>query len=171
MELAAEDGGFDFTFCTGFVAGDTVAAFGRAFFLVPRFDTVPVAVLLFSDEVLEFELPLFALRLLRPRAMSISGKAPTTGVAVFEVRPGLIEAGIGVGSSMSMLSGSGCPRSSSFIFIVSNGGGASAVCCGVKSPLAEVLSRIIPAACSSSVIALLLVTSCTEWEVEGRRPA
>jgi hypothetical protein len=169
-ELAAEDGGFDLTFCTGFIAGDAVAAFGCAFFLLPRFDTVPVVVLLFSDEVLELELPLFALRLLRLRAIGISGKAPTTGVAVFDVRPGLVEAGIGVGTSISMLSGSGCPKSSNFMFDVSNGGGASAVSFGVDAPLAEVLSRTIPAACSSSVIALLLVTCCTEWEEDGRRP-
>jgi hypothetical protein len=107
MELAAEDGGFDLTFGAGFIAGDAMAAFGCAFFLWPRFDTVPVVVLLFSDEVLEWELLLFALRLLRLRAMGISVKAPTTGVAVFEVRPALVAAGIGVGPSISMLSGSG----------------------------------------------------------------
>jgi hypothetical protein len=137
--------------------------------LEPRFDTAPVVVLLFSDDVLELELPLFVLRLLRLRAMGTSGKAPATGVAVFEVRPALVAAGIGT-VSISMLSGSGWPKSSTFITGVSVGCGASVVSLGVNVPFVDVLSRTMPAACSSSVMALLLVTCCTEWEDEGRRP-
>src|SRR4051794_33675527 len=53
---------------------------------------------------------------------------------------------------------------------VSSAGGISAVSFIVDAPLADVSSRTIPAACSSSVMALL-VTCCTECEEEGRRPA
>jgi hypothetical protein len=67
-------------------------------------DTGPVVVLLFSEEAFEFEL--LALRMLRLRDMGISGKEPTTGVAVFEFRPVLAASGAAIGMSMSMLSGS-----------------------------------------------------------------
>lgn len=143
------------------MAGEAVAVVGCVFFLWPRFDPVPV-VLLFSDEVLELELPLFALRLLRLLAIDISGNAPMTGVAVFEVRPGLAEAAAGAGGSTSILSGSGCPKSSNFMLDVSKGGGTSALSLGVDAPFTEVLSRTIPAACSSSVMTLLLAACCTE---------
>jgi hypothetical protein len=161
MELAAEDGGFDFTFGTGFMAGEAVAVVGCVFFLWPLFDPVPV-VLLFSDDVLEFEFPLFAFRLLRLLAIDISGKAPTTGVAVLEVRPGLAGAAAGAGASISILSGSGCPKSSSFMFDVSKGSEPSIVSFGVDAPFAEALSRTMAATCSSSVTALLLAACCTE---------
>lgn len=45
----------------------------------------------------------------------------------------------------------------------------SVVSCGVDALLAESWSRRIPAACSSSVIALLLGACCIECEVDGRR--
>lgn len=158
------------TWDVAFIAGDAFPAFVFccAFFFWPRFDTVPVVVLLFSDDVLEP--PLFALRLLRLRDMATSGKAPTTGVEVLDVRPGRPEAGAGAGVSISMLSGSGCPTSSTFIFDVSNVGCASAGSFGVDVTFVEALSRVMPAACSISAITLLVGICCTEWEEDGRRP-
>lgn len=137
------------------------------FFLLPRFDPAPV-VLLFSDDVVELEFPLFTLRLLRLRAMGVSTNAPTTGVVFLEFRPDLTVADIGAGASMSMLSGSGCPKSSTFMLAVSKGGGISVLSFGVDAPFAEALSRTTPAACSSSVIALLLAACCAECEDDGR---
>jgi hypothetical protein len=157
-------------FGTGFTAGEARVVLEAvcAFFLFPRFATDPVVVLLFSDDALELEL--FALRVLRLRAIGTSGNAPTTGVAVFDVRPVLAASDAGTGTSRSMLSGSWCVCSSCFITSGSNGGAASKMSCGVDAPCTEVLSRTIPAACSSSAIALLLAACCTEWEDDGRRP-
>jgi hypothetical protein len=81
-----------------------------AFFLCPRLDTVPAVVLLVSEEVFE----LFALRVLRLLAMGISGKVPTTGVAVFDVRPVRVIVGAGIGVSTSIASGSSGSISSCF---------------------------------------------------------
>ena len=131
-----------------------------------------MVVLLFSDEALELELelPLFALRVLRLRAMGTSGKVPTTGVPVLDVRPIRVVAAAGVGTSISMPSGSWFPRSSTFMVEVSNDGGASKLSFGVDVPFVDALSRTMLAACSNSVIALLLVFWCIECEDDGRRP-
>jgi len=96
-----------------FSAGEGMGAavIEGAFFLCPRFDTTPVVVLLFSDDACEFDpfpLPLFALRVLRLRAITgRSGKVPIMGVAVLEARPArVVVVGVGAGTSMCMLSGS-----------------------------------------------------------------
>lgn len=127
------------------------------FFLYPRFGTSEPALLLFSDDVCEVPFPLLALRVLRLRAMAgASGAAPTTGVAVFDVRPDrAIDAGAG-GASTSIGSGSCASCSSCLSGEVSVGIGVSAASFGVGASLVGAWSRTMPAACSSSVIALLV---------------
>lgn len=142
-----------------------------AVFLFPRLDTVPVVVLLFSEEVFEVPVPLFALRVLLLRAMGISGNVPTIGVAVLEARPARVVTGAGVAMSISMPSGSCDSASSCFkaaVVTVVSKSGSSVVSCGVDPPLMEALSRLIPAACSNSVMTLLLLGCCTECDDKGR---
>lgn len=91
----------------GFTAGESIAeVVVGPLFLLPRFDTVPAVVLLFSDEPLEFELPFCALRVLRLRAIGTSGKEPTLGVPGFDARAVRAADDIATGVSMSILSGS-----------------------------------------------------------------
>jgi len=77
-----------------------------AAFLGARFETMPVTVLLFSDDAFELPLPLVALRVLRLRAIGTSAKVPTIGVAVLEVRPARVVTGAGAGISISIPTGS-----------------------------------------------------------------
>lgn len=127
--------------------------------------------LLFSDEVVELLLPLFALRVLRLLAIGISGNVPTMGVAVFDARPArVVVMGAGAGASDSLFSGSCVSASSCFKVAVGAGsnGGSSVVSFGVDASLMDALSRMTPAACSSSVMALLLVVCGIECDDEGR---
>jgi len=70
MELALDDCGFDFGSGAASSAGDCIVALLVAVvFLVPRLETVPVVVLLFSEDVFELPFPLLALRVLLLRAI------------------------------------------------------------------------------------------------------
>jgi len=60
-------------------------------FLCERFDGLPLVVV--SDEACEP--PLLAARVLRLRAIGMSGKAEPMGVAVLEVRPARVVTGTG----------------------------------------------------------------------------
>lgn len=93
----------------GLRAGESTAdVVDGPLFLLLRFDTVPVVVLLFSEEPLELELPFCAFRVLRLRAMGTSGNDPTAGVLGLDARAALAADDIATGVSMSMLSGSSC---------------------------------------------------------------